>query len=57
MYQQYPNPNTNPHLEGEERINMLKPLLSSHGVYFSDQMLTMKRKVWLVICTALVSIS
>jgi len=57
MYQQYSNPSTNPHLEGEERINMLKPLLSPHGVYFSDQMLSLKRKDWLVISTALVSIS
>lgn len=57
IYQQYPNPSTNPHLKGEERINMLKPLLSPHGVYFSDQMLSLKRKDWLVISTALVSIS
>jgi len=57
MYQQYPNPSTNPHLEGEERINILKPLLSPLGVYFSDQMLSLKRKDWLVISTALVSIS
>ena len=36
---------------------MLTPLLSPHGVYFSDHMLRLKRKVWLVISTALVSIS
>lgn len=57
IYQQYPNPSTNPHLEGEERIHMLKPSISPHRGYFSDQMLSLKRKVWLVISTALVSIS
>jgi hypothetical protein len=36
---------------------MFKVLLSAHGVYFSDKMLSWKRKAGLIVSTALVSIS